>query len=257
MKRGEYDVMAAAEDRLWWYRGLRRLVVRSLTQFLPAGASPRIVDVGCGTGGTFQAVSEALPGTTYVGFDIEPAALDYSRRRGLRRGVLASASALPMRAESAEAVICLDVLYYSAIEPRTALKTLFSLLRPGGILILNLPAFEILRGQHDLAVGISRRFRRRELCELCDEAGFHVRFVTYWNASAFLPLLAWRRLSRIARSEHAVSDTARSPWWLNGVLGGFIMLEIGLLRWIPPPFGSSVFAVASRPVSGAPEERPL
>jgi len=249
--------MAATEDRLWWYRGLRRLVVRSLTQFLPAGASPRIIDVGCGTGGTFQAVSEALPGTTYVGFDIEPAALDYSRRRGLQRGVLASASALPLRAESAEAVICLDVLYYSAIEPRTALQTLFSLLRPGGILIVNLPAFEILRGQHDLAVGISRRFRRRELCELCEEVGFRVRLVTYWNVSAFLPLLAWRRLSRIARSEHAVSDTARSPRWLNGVLGGFIRLEIGLLRWIRLPFGSSVFAVASRPVFGAPEGRPL
>jgi len=257
VKREEYDVMAAAEDRLWWYRGLRRLAVRSLMQFLPAGASPRIVDVGCGTGGTFHAVSEALPGTIYVGFDIEPAALDHSRRRGLQRGVLASASALPTRAESAEAVICLDVLYYSAIDPRAALKTLFSLLKPGGILIVNLPAFEILRGQHDLAVGISRRFRRRELCELFEEVGFRVRFVIYWNASAFLPLLAWRRLSRIARSEHAASDTARSPRWLNGVLGCFIMLEIRLLRWIPLPFGSSVFAVASRAVSGAPEGRPV
>ncbi len=247
MKRGEYDLMAAAEDRLWWYRGLRRLVVRSLARHLPAGTQPLIVDVGCGTGGTLRAVRIALPGVRYVGLDLEPKALEHCRARGIRGLIQASAADVPLRPQSADALVCLDVLYYRGLDPAAALRGFFEVLKPGGVLVVNLPAFKSLRGEHDLAVGIARRFRAPELQALCQRAGFDILLLSYWNAALFLPLWAWRRLSRGAGEAQATSDTARSPRWLNPLLTGLVLSEVGLTRWLCWPWGSSVFVLARRP----------
>jgi SAM-dependent methyltransferase len=247
VKRGEYDVMAALEDRLWWYRGLRRLVVRGLANYLRAGPLPLIVDVGCGTGGTFRAVRAALPGVCYVGLDPEPKALEHCRSRGLRRLVQASLADMPVRLQSADALICLDVLCYRGVDVGAALRQFFEVLRPGGLLVVNLPAFESLRGEHDLAVGIARRFRASELQNDCRGAGFAILFLSYWNATLFLPLWLWRRLSRGTGEAEATSDTARSPSWLNAVLTGLVLSEVALTRWLRWPWGSSILVVARRP----------
>ena len=239
--------MAAAEERLWWYRGLRSLVVRSLTHHLPAGVQPLIVDVGCGTGGTFKTVRAALPGVRYVGLDLEPKALAHCRARGISDLIQGSAADIPLRPQSADALVCLDVLCYRGIDPAAALGRFFEVLKPGGVLLVNLPAFECLRGEHDLAVGIARRFRAPQLRALCQGAGFEILLLSYWNTALFLPLWAWRQLSRSAREDQATSDTARSPRWLNHLLAGLVLVEVGLTRWICWPWGSSVFVAARRP----------
>ena len=247
MKRAEYDVMAAAENRLWWYRGLHRLVVQGLARYLSARAVPLIVDVGCGTGGTFRALRATMPRIRYVGLDLEPAALEHCRGNGIRSLVQASASAMPLRPQSADALVCLDVLCYRDVDPAAAFQRFFEVLRPGGVLVVNLPAFKSLRGEHDVAVGIARRFRASELQALCRRTGFDILLLTYWNAALFLPLWVWRRLSRRAGEAHATSDTARSPRWLNALLTGLVLSEVGLTRWLRWPFGSSVLVVARRP----------
>lgn len=246
MKQGEYDVMAASEDRLWWYRALHRLVVSSLERFLAARTSPCVVDVGCGTGGTYAQIRGRFPGVRYIGIDVEPLALDHCRRRGLRAVIQGSASAVPVRAACADAVVCLDVLYYASIDPAAAVGQLGAALKPGGLLLLNLPAFESLRGRHDQAVGIAKRFRIDEMRRLLEQARLEPVLLTYWNAALFLPLMAWRWFSRGAGQAEAISDTGRSPRWLNAVLVPPILLEIYLTRWVRYPFGSSVFAVARR-----------
>jgi len=247
VKRGEYDVMASVEDHLWWYRGLRRLVVRSLAHNLSAGAASLIVDVGCGTGGTFRAVRAALPGVRYVGLDPEAKALEHCRSRGLRSLIQASVADMPVRLQSADALVCLDVLCYRGVDAAAALRRFFEVLRPGGVLVVNLPAFESLRGEHDLAVGIARRFRAAELQALCRRAGFTILLLSYWNAALFLPLWLWRQLSRSAGEAEARSDTARFPRWLNVLFTGLVLSEVGLTRWIRWPWGSSVVVVARRP----------
>jgi SAM-dependent methyltransferase len=239
--------MAAAEDHLWWYRGLRRLVVRSLARHLSAAGPPLIVDVGCGTGGTFRAVRAALPRIRYVGLDLEPKALEHCQAQGIGRLVQASASDVPLRSQSAHALVCLDVLCYRGVDPAAALRRFFEVLKPGGVLVVNLPAFKSLRGEHDLAVGIARRFRAPELQALCQQAGFDILLLSYWNAVLYLPLWVWRRLSRRAGEAQATSDTARSPRWLNPLLTGLVLSEVGLIRWLRWPCGSSVFVVARRP----------
>jgi len=247
MEPAEYDVMAAAEDSLWWYRGLRRLVIETLEWAFPRGGPERIVDVGCGTGGCYVVVRDRFPTVRYVGIDPEPKAIAYCRARGLRDVIRASASEIPLRCGSADAVICLDVLYYPSVRPAAAMRDFYEVLKPGGVLILNLPAFESLRGQHDVAVTIPKRYRLREARSLCEGAGFRIARATYWNATFFLPLVVWRRLSRSKRDAIAHSDVDRSPPWLNALFHWVLSLELGALRWVALPFGSSAFVVARKP----------
>lgn len=239
--------MAASEDSHWWYRRLRRLVVETLDSAFP-GAGPRtIVDVGCGTGGCCRAVRSRFGSVRCVGIDPEPKALEHCRASGMRELIRASASELPLRPASADAVICLDVLYYPSIRPDAAMQRFFDVLRPGGVLILNLPAFARLRGQHDVAVAIRKRYRLDEVRALCEAAGFQVTRATYWNAALFVPLVVWRWLSRPTLAAGALSDVARSPRWLNPIFHCILATEAAAMRWATLPFGSSAFVVARKP----------
>jgi SAM-dependent methyltransferase len=247
MRQIEYDIMASVEGDHWWYKGLRKLVVDRLIPDDVRREPRDILDLGCGTGGCYRAIRSRFPEVGYVGIDIEPRALTYCRQHGLRTLVQASVNQLPLRRELADVVVCLDVLCETAVCPKTALHECYEILRPGGLLILNLPAFESLRGQHDSAVGIRRRFRAREARSLLEQTGFHLLSITYWNTALFLPMLTWRWFSRSEDGRAPRSDLTRSPRWLNPLLSALLWVEVTLTRWVSLPFGSSVFLVGQKP----------
>jgi SAM-dependent methyltransferase len=242
----EYDIMASVEDSYWWYKGLHRLVMYGLVRGGGRGQPQNILDLGCGTGGCYRAVQGRFPGVSYVGVDVEPKALTYARQRGLWRLLQASVNQVPVRRESVDVIICLDVLCETTACPTTALQQCYEILRPQGVLILNLPAFESLRGQHDSAVGIRQRFRAGEARSLLERAGFHLLSMTYWNMVLFLPLLAWRMGSRAYGAREPRSDLTRVPRWLNPLLSTLLWAEFSLSRWVSLPFGSSIFLVGQK-----------
>ena len=251
MRSIEYDIMASREDDHWWYNGLRRLTVDNLAEARIQGGRINIIDVGCGTGGCYRAIRKTFPFITYVGIDLELKALHYARKRGLNGLIQASVNQIPLRRQSADVIICLDVLCYASVCPRTALEQFYEQLRPCGLLILNLPAMGILRGQHDLAVGIHRRFRKGEMRSLLRTTGFSLVTSTYWNSLLFPCMAAWRCLSRAQKDKEPASDLARIPQWLDPVLGGILRLEFMIARWLSLPFGSSLFLVAQKTTSAS------
>ena len=242
----EYDVMARLEDEHWWYQGLRQLTVEHLTRAGVDGDTRCLLDAGCGTGGCYHVLRRRFPAISYVGIDVEPRALDHCRHRGLHTVIQGSVNQIPLRPASTDIVLCLDVLYFASIDPRAALQHFSHALKPGGLLILNLPAFQVLRGRHDRAVGIPQRFRRTQVRELVEQAGFRVIKTTYWNMTLFLPLMLWRWLSRSRRTSKPTSDLLRVPRWLNAMLRGILAVEIWMTRWISLPLGSSVFLVGQK-----------
>jgi ubiquinone/menaquinone biosynthesis C-methylase UbiE len=242
MEAPEYDTMAQIEDRYWWYRNLRRRVASALRAEV-AGAPPRrILDVGCGTGANASALRVVFPASVVVGMDVAATALLHTRRRGVSPLVRGSANELPFRDGVFDVVLIADVLNVAAVNDSTALREAHRVLRSGGVLAANVPAFEWLRGAHDVAVHTARRYRRAEVARLLVTAGFAVRRLTYWNA-LLLPV-AWvvRRLRRTPASDLA----APLPRPINEGLAGVMVVEDWLARWLPVPFGTSVFAVASK-----------
>lgn len=180
------------------------------------------------------------------GLDASPLALALARESTAVPLARASVSELPYRDGSFDLIVCLDVLYHRNVRSDLeALRELRRILRPGGLLLLNLPAFESLRSSHDRAIHTARRYRRAPLRRLLVEAGFRPLRASYWNTLLF-PGLALVRLGRRRRTGEAGSDVTPVPGALNWILGKVLDLERIWLRRRDLPFGLSLMAAAVR-----------
>jgi ubiquinone/menaquinone biosynthesis C-methylase UbiE len=243
MDPGEYERSFALEDRHWWFRSKRALVLALLRRYGRPGG--RGLDVGCGTGAMLHAAGEA---GTWFGIDVAWRALELSRKRGLTRLAAASATALPVRDGVLDVCLCLDLLYHRGVATETAaLAECHRVLRPGGLLVVTDSAFECLRSPHDDAVHGARRYRRGEMTALLRAAGFRLLFASYHFGLVF-PVVAAVRAWRRRRGDAAArgSDVGPLPAPLNAALLGVQALERGLLRLTPLPVGSSVVCVARK-----------
>lgn len=158
----------------------------------------------------------------------------------------ASTVQLPYADDTFDAVASLDVLYIQGVDDAAALRELYRVLRPGGMLLLNLPAWEALRGAHDRAIRTRHRYRRPEVSRLLQEAGYRPEFLSYWN-TVLLPLVAAMRwASRFSSPAQAVSDFRPLPAWLDALLKAIIRTEVRCLSRFTLSLGASIFAVARK-----------
>ena len=153
-------------------------------------------------------------------------------------------NALPFADGAFHAAVAADVLCHAAVDPAAALAELRRVLRPGGLLVVNMPAFAWLSSAHDRRVHNARRVTATELRSWLAAAGFaHVR-ARYWN-SLLLPLMIAQRKIR-ARHRNDASDVANFPPWLDAILHGATALEHRLPFALPA--GGSVLAIAHAPI---------
>jgi SAM-dependent methyltransferase len=246
----EFKIMYEAEDTHWWYRGLRGVMFELLGLDDPRTRDLEVLDAGCGTGGTLQALRNASFLHLH-GFDLNPPALHFCRQRGLEQVKLGSITDIPFPDNAFNVVISNDVLNDAGTSSEAAaLSELYRVLRPGGRLFLNLPAFGFLRSEHDRATDVARRYTRPEITRKLQDCGFIVRRVTYWNMFLF-PVVVAVRLMRREREEDlsnpARSDIVVPPEPANGFLSTVMLVERALIKKIALPFGSSVAVMAQKP----------
>lgn len=237
--------MARVEDSYWWYLGLRARLTWALRAEVGERRPRRILDVGCGTGANLCALRALFPASTVVGVDIADTALRHAHRRGCAALTCASAAALPFPDARFDVLLFADVLSDAGVDERAALAEAHRVLRWGGVLAANVPAFACLRGAHDAAVESARRYRRANVAQLLVDAGFTIRRLTYWNTLLFP--LAWtvRRLRRMPVGS-PTSDLVRLPHVVDAALTAILAGEARVAHWIPMPFGTSVLAVAAK-----------
>lgn len=236
--------MARLEDTHWWYRNIRQLVSRTLHSEC-RGRRPRVLDVGCGTGGGIASIANRFPDSLLVGVDVEEVALWYSSRRGDGVVARASAHALPFRDGSFDVVTLIDLLYIEGLKDQVAIHEAYRVLQQGGLLVVNVPAFEWLRGEHDMAVRTRHRYRKAEIGRLLAGNGFEVKKLLYWN-TLLLPVVGFVRniLAPVRPMATPKSDVRSLPKWLNSLLAGLLSIDIALAAKIRFPIGASVFCMA-------------
>ena len=244
MEPGEYDLMDAAEDGMWWYRAAHARVLDALRA--RPGAPGPLLDAGCGTGGLMRRVADELPVSAPVGLDFMPSAALRAARKSGRPVTAGDTNRLPFPDASFGAAVSIDVICHAGVDPATALAELHRVLRPGGTLVLNLPSYEWLTSAHDVRVHNARRFTATGARRLLEAAGFARILARYWNG-LLLPLMVLQR-KVLQRRPDAPSDVTEFPPWVDATLHAVSELERRIVRaGLPMPAGGSVLLVATRP----------
>ncbi len=250
MERSEYLTMAAVEASHWWYGGMRAIVRAVLDGVLEPAQAHRILDAGCGTGGNLAALARY---GSVTGIDIAGVALEHARTAGapLAR---ASVLALPFADHAFDLVTSFEVLYHRAVPIEgIALAEVRRVLRPGGWLVLRLPAFGWLRGRHDVAVHGRRRYTIADAGRMLAGAGLSLERWSYVNA-LLLPLALAQRLGERWRAAPAAaqSDLTLPPQPINALLRRVLLGEAAwLARGGRFPVGVSLLCLARRGAVGA------
>jgi len=241
MRPAEYEIMFRVEETHWWYRALHRLIFDTLESEVPNWRQKEILDVGCGTGSILKQLGNPAKN---LGVDLAPEAVSFCHQRGLDNVHQADICALPFANGSFDIVICSSVLYHRWVKDVAgAVREMHRVLRPEGLLLLNVPAFRFLHSGHDEAVMTARRFKKKEIRRLLLENGFAIHRLTYWTTLLFPLAVIARTLGGSATGR----DFDSTPDSLTHRLFSQIMnLELGLLRSMDFPFGVALLAVARK-----------
>jgi SAM-dependent methyltransferase len=240
VEASEYDRIAHLEDRHWWYVGMRQIAA-GLLRGLALGPRARILDGGCGTGGGLRWLSAF---GTVTGIDLHPLAVHHASRVS-RRLAQASVVALPFADASFDLVTSFDVLYHLAVsDDVAALHEFARVLRPGGWLLVRVPAYDWLRGPHDRQVHTRHRYAPRELRQVIEATGLALRRLSGMGL-VLLPAAVVRRALR--RNRAAASEVVLPPRPVNWLLARLLTAELLWLRYRDVPLGLSLVALARKP----------
>jgi SAM-dependent methyltransferase len=240
----EYEVMYQVEDHHWWYLGMEQITCRVLERYLPRDQSAlKILDAGCGTGAVMKYLCQYGEVT---GFDFSAEALRFSQKRAHTRLVQASVLGTPFASALFDLIVSFDVICEMGVNDEQALLEFRRILRPGGLVMLRLPAYKWMHGKHDIATHISHRYTRGEIGAKLKRSGFTPVRLSYANMFLF-PVAVAKRLSERLFSPHQTgSDLTLDPGPLNGVLRSILSAEAPLVSAVGLPFGLTVVALARK-----------
>ena len=243
MERVIFERMAEQDQHHWWFVARRRILAEVIRRIVKPRKGARVLEVGCGTGHNLDMLGRF-------------GKLDACELDAIARGMASDRLGRPVlearlpdlsmfKPGSYDLVALLDVLEHVP-DDTGSLKTIRGLLKPGGALLLTVPANKWMWCAHDVAHHHFRRYSKRELARLLSGAGYEVQLHSYFNSLLFPAVAAARIAGKLRGSESA--DDAMPGAKANRILERIFGLEAGLIGRIPMPFGVSLIAVARRPL---------
>lgn len=243
MRFPEYERMAEVESRMWWFRNLHHNLLAVIENALGAPlaetlAGKSLLDAGCGTGGVLMRLEAAAPDGIYYGVDIAERAVEFAREKTRAELKIGSVDELPYPDEMFDVIVSADVILHELVNEDLAIAEFRRCLKPGGLLILNMPAYQWLRSYHDENVGGARRYTKAGLRRQMEARGFRTVRATYWNTT-FFPLMVAKR--KLIPNKGDRSDVALMAGPLESFFHGATLLERCAVRnGYSLPYGGSV-----------------
>ena len=244
MREQLYEEIYRAELRHWWFRSRLRIIAALLRRFAPPVRPLWVADVGCGMGASFGALAGF---GRVVGVDNSFKALEFSRSRGPHRLVAGALPELPFSDGTFDVVCALDVIEHLD-DDRGAVCDLWRACKPGGLLVVTVPACPWLWSEHDEINEHKRRYTRAALRQCLSQPDGEWLRLSYMNTLLAPPVMVGRPLWRLFRKFRKRfggprSDIFNAPALVNGLLAGLFGAEA---LWLPRhglPFGVSLVAV--------------
>jgi SAM-dependent methyltransferase len=239
MDRAIYARLAEQEEEHWWFHGRREVLASLLDRFVPKKPKPRILEVGCGTGGNLQLLRR-FGSVDAAEYDTEARAV-----ASVKGGMQVAFCALPDRLDAEDGrydmVVLLDVLEHVE-DDLGSLRTVKRKIAPGGRILVTVPALPWLWSAHDEKHHHFRRYTKASLAHAAHVAGFRIVASGYFSSLLF-PLVLATRLAKKALGRDTADDEMPTPF-VNRTLRGIFGLERLLIGQVPMPIGSSLYLVA-------------
>jgi dolichyl-phosphate beta-glucosyltransferase len=240
MSAKEMANMYSQEKRHWWFIAKGEFIKRIIAG---SGIRPsRTLDAGCGTGHNLKFLSTD---GSYVGSDVSLDGLRFCKQNGVRHLVQSNLEQMSFKKKSFDLIISLDVIEHCE-DAFAAVRQLNRLLSDDGRLLITVPAFQFLWGQHDESLSHMRRYTKKDLEILLTEEGLRIERMGFLYSLTFLPAVVVRVIHKIFfKEENPRCDTFTTPPPLiNRTLAFLLRLESRLVPHFPLPFGTSLYAVA-------------
>lgn len=240
MERVVYDRMAELDELHWWYRARRQVLQALIERVVAPPPGAHILEVGCGTGhnlamlGRFGKVDA---------IEVDAEARAFAEKRTGRPVSSAPLPALPgIERGHYDLVAALDVVEHIA-DDRAAVEALASCLKPGGKLLVTVPAHQWMWSAHDELNHHKRRYSKRGLARLIEGSPLKLDRIGYFNSLLFPLAVGARMASKL--TGRGGDDDSLPPRPLNYLFERVFGAERRLIGTVPLPPGLSLFAVAS------------
>lgn len=251
MEADVYAIESTIEEGHWWFVGRRRLFATILEE-LGTPLDADILEVGSGTGANLRLL-KTLGFRRFQGIDLSPIAVELSRRKGFDSVAQGDLRALPWPDDNFDLVIATDILEHID-DDKDAMMEIARVLRPGGHVLVTVPALQILWSVHDQIADHYRRYSRASLLNVLRQSGLEAREICYFNY-ILLPLIALARgiisLLRLPLRNPNTINTRILNWLLTRVFH----IDIWSARRWKPPLGVSILLIGRKPLPATNRER--
>ena len=242
----EYEAIFSVEDNYWWHVGLRNLIQLTMDKYCSGNDNILILDAGCGTGGLIYALKNTF---VVEGLEYNYEGIKYCKERDINRVVVASITDIPYKKDTFDIVISLDVLcQLPAGQDSKALNEIFRILKQNGLLILNLPANNFLRGRQDNNMLVFQRYTKKGFLKAISFTPFVINKITYRNTILFPVALIIKFIEkfRLQSDDEKSMDLKPLSRPLNYILTRILYYENILLTRMNFPYGVSLYIVAEK-----------
>src|SRR3989344_84436 len=242
MEKSYYKNYFVLEKTHWLFKIRRKIFFYFIQKYSKPGS--KIFDFGCGSGYLVGELQKM--GHDAHGMDFEKEAIDYGTNSGIKNLTLGKGDKLEYANKNFDLLTAFDVLEHIENE-KPVIEELVRILKPGGKMIISVPAYQWLWGVQDEVSHHFRRYTAGSLLKvLSADKNLKILRKTYFNTFLFLPIVIVRMLSKWFNLGSRESDFDISSWFLNGLFYFIFNLEAYFLKLFSFPFGVSILFILKK-----------